>query len=58
MVFNEISALNKLKGKEQDPVDFAVQFTYDSQAIEGSTVTLEETKVICRDDWLMMDRKK
>jgi len=58
MVFTETASLDKLKGTKQDPVDFAVQFTYDSQAIEGSTVTLEETQVICRDDWRLMDRKK
>jgi len=57
MVFTETKELDKLKGTGQDPVDFAVQYTYDSQAIEGSTITLEETKVICRDDWRMMERK-
>jgi len=43
LTFNEIEEFSKLKGKKQDEQEFAVTFTYDSQAIEGSTITLEET---------------
>ena len=51
MVFTETEHLNKLKGEKQDLIDFATQYTYDTQAIEGSTVSLEETKTICRDNY-------
>jgi len=46
LTFNEIEEFNKLKGTKQDLQEFAVNYTYDTQAIEGSTVTLEDTKNI------------
>jgi len=40
---DEVGALDKLKGANQGLQNFAIQFTYNTQAIEGSTITLKET---------------
>ena len=43
MTFDEIQEFKKLEGQQKNLQSFAINFTYDSQAIEGSTLTLKET---------------
>lgn len=44
-IFNKLPEIVKKKSYE----DFLVRFTYDTNAIEGSTITLNETKLILLD---------